>query len=177
LDAKSTGITITVNSGGLKLLQIQDNGTGIRKEDKDIVCVRFTTSKLSKFEDLTTIATYGFRGEALSSISHVAHVKIQSKTKNDAVGWQCSYLDGQVKPGSFKHFARNQGTTITVEDLFYNTPQRKQAFKSPNDEFQRIVDVVSRYAVHNPHCSFTLKKTGESTNAVRTQPKSTVIDK
>ena len=105
LDAKSTSITITVTAGGLKLLQIQDNGTGIRKEDVEIVCERFTTSKLAKFEDLTTIATYGFRGEALSSISHVSQLKIQSKTKNDTVGWQASYVDGALKPGSFKQVA------------------------------------------------------------------------
>ena len=85
-------------------------------------------------------------------------------------------MDGALKPGSFKQVARNQGTQISVEDLFFNTPQRKQALKGPNEEFQKISDVVSRYAVHNPHCSFTLRKSGESNSAIRTQPKSTVVD-
>ncbi|XP_040171010.1 DNA mismatch repair protein Mlh1 [Anopheles arabiensis] len=172
LDAKATSITITVKAGGLRSLQIQDNGTGIRREDLGIVCERFTTSKLQSFDDLSSISTYGFRGEALASISHVAHLTIVTKTKHEKCAYKACYEDGKLK-GDIKPIAGNQGTQITVDELFYNVPMRKQALKTPNEEFQRISDVVSRYAVHNPHACFILKKFGE-TATIRTQAKTTV---
>ncbi|XP_075166250.1 DNA mismatch repair ATPase Mlh1 [Haematobia irritans] len=171
LDAKSTYIQVTVKSGGLKLLQIQDNGTGIRKEDLGIVCERFTTSKLTTFEDLTSIATFGFRGEALASMSHVAHLTIQTKTAKEKCAYKASYEDGKLKAPP-KPCAGNQGTIITIEDLFYNMPQRKQSLKSPNEEFQRISDVLSKYSVHNPKVGFSLKRFGEQPS-VKTPPNST----
>uniref|UniRef100_A0A2M4BGC7 Putative dna mismatch repair protein n=2 Tax=Anopheles marajoara TaxID=58244 RepID=A0A2M4BGC7_9DIPT len=172
LDAHSTSIQITVKSGGLRSLQIQDNGTGIRREDLAIVCERFTTSKLKSFDDLSSISTYGFRGEALASISHVAHLTIVTKTKTEKCAFKACYEDGKLK-GDIKPIAGNQGTQITVEELFHNVPMRRQALKTPNEEFQRISDVVSRYAVHNPQASFVLKKFGE-TASIRTVAGATV---
>nr|XP_019526915.2 DNA mismatch repair protein Mlh1-like [Aedes albopictus] len=172
LDAKSTSIQVVVKAGGLKSLQIQDNGTGIRRDDLLIVCERFTTSKLQKFEDLSSIETYGFRGEALASISHVANLTITTKTKDEKCAFKATYEDGKLK-GDIKPCAGNQGTQITVEDLFYNVPMRKQALKAPNEEFQKISDVVSKYAVHNPQTGFMLKKFGENAT-IRTQAKSSV---
>ncbi|KAH8319845.1 hypothetical protein KR074_007809 [Drosophila pseudoananassae] len=172
LDAQSSHIQVQVKAGGLKLLQIQDNGTGIRKEDLGIVCERFTTSKLSKFEDLTHIATFGFRGEALASISHVAHLSIQTKTAKERCGYKATYADGKLQ-GQPKPCAGNQGTIISIEDLFYNMPQRRQALRSPAEEFQKLSEVLARYAVHNPRVGFTLRKQGEAQPSLRTPLNST----
>ncbi|KAL4222892.1 DNA mismatch repair protein [Mactra antiquata] len=175
IDAKSTAITVVVKQGGLKLLQIQDNGSGIKKDDMGIVCERFTTSKLNKFEDLNSIATYGFRGEALASISHVAHVTIVTRTADSKCAFRGCYIDGKLKD-SVKPCAGNVGTQITVEDLFYNIATRKKAIKSPSEEHAKITEVVSRYAVHNCKIGFTLKKHGEGMADVRTSSNSTYVD-
>ncbi|XP_063629903.1 DNA mismatch repair protein Mlh1 [Cydia splendana] len=174
LDAKSTNIIITVKAGGLKYLQIQDNGTGIRSDNLDIVCERFTTSKLSQYEDLQEINTYGFRGEALASISHIAHLTILTKTAASKCAYKASYEDGKVK-GPIKACAGNNGTQITVEDLFYNVIARKRALRSPTEEYTHIMDVVGGYAVHNSHVGFTLKKFGEKTD-LKTPVNSSVIE-
>ncbi|XP_027962924.1 DNA mismatch repair protein Mlh1 isoform X2 [Eumetopias jubatus] len=175
LDAKSTSIQVVVKEGGLKLIQIQDNGTGIRKEDLDIVCERFTTSKLQSFEDLARISTYGFRGEALASISHVAHVTITTKTADAKCAYRANYSDGKLKAPP-KPCAGNQGTQITVEDLFYNISTRRKALKNPSEEYGKILEVVGRYSIHNSGISFSVKKQGETVADVRTLPNATTVD-
>ncbi|XP_026519337.1 DNA mismatch repair protein Mlh1-like [Terrapene carolina triunguis] len=175
LDAKSTSIQVIVKEGGLKLIQIQDNGCGIRKEDLDIVCERFTTSKLQKFEDLASISTYGFRGEALASISHVAHVTVTTKTADAKCAYRASYCDGKLK-ASPKPCAGNQGTQITVEDLFYNVTTRRKALKNPSEEYAKILEVVGRYAIHNSGISFSVKKQGDTVADVRTLSNATTVD-
>ncbi|KAF4581677.1 DNA mismatch repair protein [Pleurotus pulmonarius] len=174
LDAGSTSIRITAKEGGMKLLQIQDNGCGIRKSDLPILAERFTTSKLSTFSDLSRIATYGFRGEALASISHVARLSVVTKTKSDSCAWRAVYADGALaplKPGQSldpKPCAGNDGTVITIEDLFYNTPTRLASLRSTAEEYSRILDVVTKYAIHNPHVSFSCKKAGSTSPDVTT---------
>ncbi|XP_076651260.1 DNA mismatch repair ATPase Mlh1 [Halictus rubicundus] len=172
LDAKSTNIQILAKEGGLKLLQIQDNGTGIRKDDMEIVCERFTTSKLQTFEDLQSISTFGFRGEALASISHIALLTITTKTADEKCAYKASYIDSKLKAPP-KPCAGNQGTTITIENLFYNVATRRKALSNVTEEFNKITDVVTKYAVHNPAVGFVLKKAGEITPQVRTPHNST----
>ncbi|KAJ7839580.1 histidine kinase-like ATPase [Mycena olivaceomarginata] len=160
LDAGATSIRVTVKDGGMKLLQIQDNGCGIRRADLPILAERFTTSKLSTFSDLSRITT------ALASMSHVAHLSVVTKTKTETCAWKAHYLDGvlvEPKPGQTaepKPCAGNDGTTIIIEDLFYNTPTRLSALRSASEEYSRILDVITKYAVHNPKVSFSCKKAG-----------------
>jgi len=174
LDAKASSIQVTVKSGGLKLLQISDNGTGILKENLPILCERFTTSKLQLFDDLKSISTYGFRGDALASISMVSRLTVQTKTRKEACAYKSKYENGELIEGPTA-CAGNQGTIIGIEDLFYNVPIRQKTLKLPSDEFQKIYEVVSKYAVHNHTISFTLKKFNEN-NSIKTQPSSTPIE-
>ncbi|PIL27589.1 hypothetical protein GSI_10740 [Ganoderma sinense ZZ0214-1] len=181
LDAGATSIKVTVKDGGMKLLQIQDNGSGIRKDDLPILAERFTTSKLSTFSDLKRLTTYGFRGEALASISYVSNLSVITKTKTDTCAWKACYADGALtpaKPGmtaDAKPCAGNDGTTIVVENLFYNTPTRLSALRGSSEEYSRVLEVVTKYAVHNPHVSFMCRKVGTPSPEVSTPSSSTTV--
>lgn len=161
VDAGATQIDVLTKNGGLKLLQIIDNGSGIDKDDMSILCERFTTSKLQEFEDLKTISTFGFRGEALASISHVARLNVVTKTKDSSCAWKANYLDGEVVDGcenGIKPVAGKDGTVLVVEDLFYNVPSRLRALRSPNEEYSKIVDVVSKYSIHINDVGFSCQR-------------------
>nr|POE72091.1 putative mutl protein like 1 [Quercus suber] len=168
VDAGSTSLEIVVKDGGLKMLQITDNGCGINKDDLPILCERHTTSKLKAFEDLASIGTYGFRGEALASISHIAHLTVTTKTADSSCAWKAFYAGGKLapaKPGQSaepKATAGRPGTQILVEDLFYNVPTRRRAFRSASEEYAKIADQVSRYAVHCKGVAFSCKRHGDS---------------
>ena len=155
LDAGASLIRITLKEGGIKMLQIQDNGSGIQPSDLPLLCERFATSKLRDFGDLESMSTFGFRGEALASISYVtASMNVVSKTRNQDCAYRAYYANGSLappKPGQSsepKQCAGTDGTLITAEDLFFNVPQRRRALRSAADEYNRALDVVSKYAVH-----------------------------
>lgn len=154
-----------------------------QKEDLPILCERFTTSKLQKFEDLQTISTYGFRGEALASISHIAHLTITTKNRESDCAWRAYYDGGKLvpaKPGQSpdpKPVAGRQGTQITVEDLFYNVPTRRRAFRSSSDEYNKIIDMVGRYAIHCSNVAFSCKKHGESSTSIAVQASASSVDR
>ncbi|KAG5927519.1 hypothetical protein E4U42_002162 [Claviceps africana] len=183
VDAGSTALEILVKDGGLKLLQITDNGCGIEKDDLAILCERHTTSKIKAFEDLSSIETYGFRGEALASISHIAHLSVTTKTKNSTLAWRAHYLDGRLaapkpgQPAEPKAVAGRPGTQITVEDLFFNIPTRRKAFRSHAEEYNKIVDMVGRYAIHCQGVGFNCKKAGESSSSLSIQSQTTTSDR
>lgn len=163
IDAQSTQIEVMVKDGGVKLLQITDNGKGINKEDMPILCERFTTSKLVQFDDLKSIATYGFRGEALASISHIARVSVITKTNEDSCAWKASYKGGEIIGGEtdgIKPVAGKNGTILVVEDLFYNVPSRLRALRSHNEEYSKIVEVVSKYSIHIENVGFNCQRQG-----------------
>jgi DNA mismatch repair protein MLH1 len=132
---------------------------------------------------LTSIGTYGFRGEALASISHIAHLTVTTKTKDSNVAYKAHYDSGRLvpaKPGQSadpKPTAGRQGTQITVEDLFYNVPTRRRAFRSASEEYNKILDVVGRYAVHCDGVAFSCKKQGENSTTIATQSKSSIVDR
>ncbi|KUM66681.1 hypothetical protein ACN42_g349 [Penicillium freii] len=183
VDAGSTSIEVLIKEGGLKLLQITDNGHGIDRDDLPILCERFTTSKLKEFEDLTSIGTYGFRGEALASISHIAHLTVTTKTAGSSCAWRAHYGDGKLipaKPGQSsapKATAGRGGTQITVEDLFYNVPTRRRAFRSASEEYAKILDVVGRYAVHCSGVAFSCRKHGDSGVSISTPVSANTVDR
>ncbi|KAE8036854.1 hypothetical protein FH972_009487 [Carpinus fangiana] len=183
VDAGATSLEIVVKDGGLKLLQITDNGHGINQDDLPILCERFTTSKLKAFEDLTSIGTYGFRGEALASISHIAHLQITTRTNDSSCAWRAHYSSGKlvpVKPGQPaepKAIAGRRGTQITVEDLFYNVPTRRRAFRSASEEYNKILDLVGRYAVHCSGVAFSCKRHGDASMGVSIQAAAETVDR
>lgn len=169
LDAGASSINVQIKDGGLKLIQIQDNGCGIDKEDLKIVCERFTTSKLKEFEDLKSINTFGFRGEALASISHVSRLTIVSRTQQSQCAFKAQYADGKLLNDCIKPCASAfVGTQITVEDLFYNSSIRRNALRNSSEEFAKINECVSRYALHNYHVAFYMKRIGDSSVDLKT---------
>lgn len=179
IDAGSTSIEINVKDGGVKLLQITDNGSGINKSDLPIVCNRHTTSKLQTFDDLATIQTYGFRGEALASISYIAHLTITTKIDGEATAWRAKYLNGEIAPSNSepRPVAGKNGTQISVEDLFFNMPSRLRSLKNKNEEFVKILDVAGKYAIKSQGIGISCKRSGDNHASLSIQKDMSVIDR
>ncbi len=157
LDAGASRLDIDVEQGGVKLMKVKDNGSGIVKDDLALALSRHATSKIVELDDLERIGSLGFRGEALASISSVSHLVMQSKAvaEPDSIGWQVQN-DGQDMKASIKPVAHPQGTTVEVRDLFFNTPARKKFLKTEKTEYSRIDEVVKRLALSRFDVQFNL---------------------
>jgi DNA mismatch repair protein MutL len=157
LDAGARKILIDVTEGGKSLIRVEDDGMGIAEDDMTILAQHHSTSKLSSAEDLFSIISFGFRGEALSSIAAVSELTIRSRTANSIAGTKLIIKDGDrmIEPT-----ACPKGTIVEVKSLFYNTPARKKYLKSIEHELREIEDIITRYALCFPEVFFKLTHGG-----------------
>ena len=153
LDAESKSIRVEVKNGG-RDVAIIDDGVGMSQEDILLSIERHATSKISKKDDLYNLYTYGFRGEALSSISAVSKMTLSSRSGEDEVGSQITVLGGKVT--SLKDVQRNRGTTIEIKELFFNTPARLKFLRKPTTEYINIKDIIIQEALSNPDVAIML---------------------
>ena len=154
LDAGATAIDITVLEGGIRSISVSDNGAGIAREDMHAAFLPHATSKLKEITDLDTVSTLGFRGEALASIASVSEVTALSRTKNDDAAHELSIRGGETVSECDK--SRAPGTTVTVENLFFNTPARLKFLRRPSTELAYIRETVERAVLANPAVRMTL---------------------
>ena len=159
IDAMATAITIEIKEGGISLIRITDNGAGIQKEDIPTAFLRHATSKIQTAEDLLSIGSLGFRGEALSSIAAVSMVELITKTKSSIMG--CRYeITGGTPKNDIEDVGVPDGTTFIVRNLFFNTPARKKFLKSAMTEAGYISDIVERMALSHPEIAIRFINNG-----------------
>ena len=159
IDAGATQVTVSIESGGVKLIEISDNGTGIDAEYIPTAFIRHATSKIEKPDDLNSIHTLGFRGEALASIASVARVELLTRTEADEFA-TCYRISGGEEQGR-EPAARAVGTTIRVQDLFYNTPARMKFLKKDSSEGTFVADNVGHVALSHPEVSVKFIREGK----------------
>ena len=160
LDAKATMIKIEVFKGGVDV-KVNDNGAGMDKDDTLLSVERHATSKIKEKEDVFNLSTYGFRGEALSSIAAVSKLTITTRSENSPMGYKIGCYGGVVR--KFEEVSRNVGTEMEVRDLFYNTPARRKFLRKMSTEYGKIRDIVLKEALSNSNVAFSLELDGKST--------------
>ena len=159
IDAGANKITIETKNGGISYIRITDNGKGFMPDDMEIAFERHATSKIRKADDLETVTSMGFRGEALASIAAISHVELISKTADNEIGKKIEVKGGNII--NVEDAGCSQGTTITITDLFYNTPVRYKFLKKDFTEAGYIEDVVTRIALVHPEISLKLISSGK----------------
>ena len=160
IDAGATSINVEIKNGGISYIRITDNGKGIMPDDMEMAFERHATSKIRSAEDLETVKSMGFRGEALASIAAIAKVEMKSKTEENETGYEVIVEGGNVI--SSNEVGCPKGTTITVENLFYNTPVRYKFLKKDFTEGGYIEDVMTRIALVNPNIAIKLVSSGKT---------------
>ena len=148
LDAGATNILVRIEEGGKKLVQVVDDGSGMDEQDAVNSFLRHATSKIGSYEDIEGVLTYGFRGEALASIAAVSHVTMKTRRQSDDVAVVVQ-IDGGSEPRLTRE-GREPGTSMIVQNLFFNTPARRKFLKSNNTEFRHVYDTVQRVALSHP---------------------------
>src|SRR5436305_2862829 len=161
IDAGATRIVIDVESGGRRLLKITDDGEGMTRDDAILAFERHATSKITTASDLSAIAMLGFRGEALASIASVARVELVTGTDDASAATRVAIEGGRMR--DVKDAAHPRGTTISVRDLFFNTPARRKFLRSEATESYHLTNLVTHYALAHPEISFTLTNNGRET--------------
>src|ERR1022692_3530593 len=165
LDAGSTRIKIQVEAGGKKFIQVTDNGCGMVRDDAMLAFERHATSKIKNAEDLLSVATLGFRGEALPSIASVSRLRLETRAEEEAAGTVVEINGGKI--ARVEEAGLPLGTSITVRDLFFNTPARKKFLKAESTELSHIASLVTHYALAHPDKHFELHS---ATNALLVAP-------
>src|SRR5271170_130763 len=165
LDAGATRIKITVEAGGKRLIQITDNGCGMVRDDALLAFERHATSKIKDAEDLLSVATLGFRGEALPSIASVSRLRLETRAPDEDSGTVVEINGGKIF--KVEEAGLPAGTSITIRDLFFNTPARKKFLKAESTELSHIASLVTHYALAHPDKHFELHS---ATNAVLVAP-------
>ena len=158
IDAKASKISIKLLKGGLELIEVKDDGMGMNRETLEKLCQRFSSTKIESYNDLNSLETFGFRGEALSILSYISTLTIISRDKNSDIGYQAVFINGKIdKKNNIKNIVCNIGTVIQAQNIFYNNPIRLNYYtKNKNDELEDIINTAAKIAFHFIHISFSL---------------------
>jgi DNA mismatch repair protein MutL len=159
IDAGAKTIDVEVEAGGVKLLRVRDDGSGISKDDLPLALSRHATSKILHLDDLEAVSSLGFRGEALASISSVSRLSLTSKTEEQDSAW-CVKAEGRDMQAKLSPAAHPQGSSVEVRDLFFNTPARRKFLRTEKTEYQRIDEILKKLALANFQLGFSLKNNG-----------------